>query len=61
MDEIKDVMISNIDKLLQRGEKLELIIDKSNNLAETATVGQILSFHVSSFEETLHVSSDVHY
>ena len=61
MDEIKDVMISNIDKLLQRGEKLELIIDKSNNLAETATVGSLLYIHISSFEETLHVSSDAHY
>ena len=28
MDEVKDVMTSNIDKILQRGERLELVIDK---------------------------------
>ena len=38
MDDIKDVMISNIDKILQRGEKLELVIDKTNDLADAATV-----------------------
>lgn len=38
MDEVKDVMTSNIDKILQRGERLELVIDKSSGLAETATV-----------------------
>ena len=35
---VKDVMTSNIDKILQRGERLELVIDKSSGLAETATV-----------------------
>ena len=38
MDEVKDVMTSNIDKILQRGERLELVIDKSSGLTETATV-----------------------
>lgn len=38
MDDIKDVMISNIDKILQRGEKLELVIDKTADLADAATV-----------------------
>ncbi len=38
MDEIKDVMTSNIDKILQRGERLELVIDRTADLAETATV-----------------------
>lgn len=41
MDDIKDVMISNIDKILQRGEKLELVIDKTNDLADAATVACI--------------------
>ena len=38
MDEIKDVMTSNIDKILQRGERLELVIDRTADVAETATV-----------------------
>ena len=38
MNDIKDVMINNIDMILQRGEKLDLIIDKTSDLAETATV-----------------------
>lgn len=38
MNDIKDVMRSNIDKILQRGERLELIIDKTTDLADTASV-----------------------
>ena len=38
MDEVKDVMTSYIDNILQRGERLELVSDKSSGLAETATV-----------------------
>lgn len=38
MNDIKDVMINNIDMILQRGEKLDLIIDKTADLAESATV-----------------------
>ena len=39
MDDLKDVMASNIDKILQRGERLDIIIDKTADLASTATVG----------------------
>lgn len=45
MDDIKDVMISNIDKILQRGEKLELVIDKTNDLADAATVAATVKSH----------------
>lgn len=38
MNDIKDVMRSNIDKILERGERLELIIDKTTDLADTASV-----------------------
>ena len=38
MDDLKDVMASNIDKILQRGERLDVIIDKTADLASTATV-----------------------
>ena len=38
MGDIKTIMQTNIDKILQRGERLELVIDKTSDLAETATV-----------------------
>ena len=42
MDDLKDVMASNIDKILQRGERLDIIIDKTADLASTATVRIVL-------------------
>lgn len=32
MDEIRDILIRNLDQLEQRGEKLELLIDKTRRL-----------------------------
>eukprot|EP00199_Chlamydomonas_sp_CCMP681_P006345 CAMPEP_0119107650 /NCGR_PEP_ID=MMETSP1180-20130426/11522_1 /TAXON_ID=3052 ORGANISM="Chlamydomonas cf sp, Strain CCMP681" /NCGR_SAMPLE_ID=MMETSP1180 /ASSEMBLY_ACC=CAM_ASM_000741 /LENGTH=220 /DNA_ID=CAMNT_0007093167 /DNA_START=11 /DNA_END=673 /DNA_ORIENTATION=+ len=34
--EVKDIMIENIEKVLERGEKLDLLVDKTDNLQETA-------------------------
>ena len=31
--EVKDIMVSNINELVERGEKLELLVDKTENLA----------------------------
>eukprot|EP00667_Euglena_gracilis_P015333 EG_transcript_15955 len=36
IDEVKDVMMDNIDRVLQRGEKLDTLADKSGQLASTA-------------------------
>jgi vesicle-associated membrane protein 7 len=36
IDEVKDVMMDNIDRVLQRGEKLDALADKSGQLAVTA-------------------------
>lgn len=36
LEEVKGVMVENIDKVLQRGEKIELLVDKSAGLAESA-------------------------
>ena len=36
LDNVKGVMIDNIDKILERGEKLDIIVDKSEALADTA-------------------------
>ncbi|KAL6750848.1 R-SNARE protein, VAMP71-family [Haematococcus lacustris] len=34
--EVKNIMIENIEKVLERGEKLDLLVDKTDNLQETA-------------------------
>ena len=32
MDEVKNIMVDNIEKVLERGEKIELLVDKTDNL-----------------------------
>jgi vesicle-associated membrane protein 7 len=34
--EVKDIMMENIDKVLARGEKIELLVDKTNQLSVSA-------------------------
>ena len=36
IDEVKDVMVQNIEKLLERGEKIELLVDKTDRLNQQA-------------------------
>mmetsp|Transcript_20044 Transcript_20044/g.33777 ORF Transcript_20044/g.33777 Transcript_20044/m.33777 type:complete len:219 (-) Transcript_20044:201-857(-) len=36
IDNVKDVMISNIDRVLERGEKIELLVDKTDKLNHQA-------------------------
>lgn len=36
LDSVKTVMVENIDKVLQRGEKIELLVDESQELQRTA-------------------------
>ena len=36
IDEVKDVMINNIDQVLKRGEKIELLVDKTEQLNQSA-------------------------
>lgn len=36
MKSVKNVMVENINKVLERGEKLDLLVDKSNNLQQEA-------------------------
>jgi hypothetical protein len=33
---VKDVMIENIDRVLERGEKIELLVDKTDRLNQQA-------------------------
>ncbi|XP_013775404.1 vesicle-associated membrane protein 7-like [Limulus polyphemus] len=36
LDELKDIMIKNIDTVASRGERLELLVDKTENLSATS-------------------------
>lgn len=36
IEEVKDVMLQNIDKVLERGEKIELLVDKTDRLNQQA-------------------------
>lgn len=36
VDEVKDIMTQNIEKVLDRGEKIEILVDKTEELTHTA-------------------------
>mmetsp|Transcript_7522 Transcript_7522/g.8756 ORF Transcript_7522/g.8756 Transcript_7522/m.8756 type:complete len:228 (+) Transcript_7522:122-805(+) len=36
IDEVKDVMVQNIERVLERGEKIELLVDKTDQLNQQA-------------------------
>jgi Regulated-SNARE-like domain/Synaptobrevin len=36
IDSVKDVMLENIDRVLERGEKIELLVDKTDRLNQEA-------------------------
>ncbi|KAL0476974.1 vesicle-associated membrane protein 7 [Acrasis kona] len=36
IQQVKDIMIDNIDKVLERGEKIDLLVDRTADLSETA-------------------------
>jgi len=36
VDEVKSVMVQNIEKVLERGERIELLVDKTENLSQNA-------------------------
>lgn len=34
LDEVKDVMVASVELVLERGERLELLVDKTDNLQQ---------------------------
>mmetsp|Transcript_32976 Transcript_32976/g.52857 ORF Transcript_32976/g.52857 Transcript_32976/m.52857 type:complete len:86 (-) Transcript_32976:2235-2492(-) len=36
IDDIKETMVENIEKLLQRGEKIDLLVDKTDRMQQAA-------------------------
>ncbi len=43
IEDVKNIMVDNIEKVLERGEKIELLVDKSEQLQQ-----QAFKFHTSS-------------
>ncbi|TDL20302.1 vesicle-associated membrane protein [Rickenella mellea] len=37
LSQVKDIMVQNVEQILSRGERLELIVDKTDNMAHQAT------------------------
>lgn len=40
VNEVKDVMVENIEKVLERGEKIELLVDKTDDLRNQVGWGE---------------------
>ena len=34
VDRVKDIMVANVETLMDRGERLELLVDKTENLSQ---------------------------
>lgn len=37
IDELKDIMVKNIENIVSRGERLELLVNKSENLRDNVS------------------------
>ena len=45
VEEVKQVMTDNIDRILERGDKIELLVDKSQDLSEQVVAPALSSSH----------------
>lgn len=43
VDQVKDIMVANIDSIVERGEKLDLLVDKTETLSSNAVTFKITS------------------
>lgn len=41
LDELKDIMVKNIDNLAMRGERLELLVNKTENLSNSVSANKL--------------------
>jgi len=46
VDQVKDIMVKNIDELVERGEKLDLLVDKTDHLSASAVTFKTASRNV---------------
>lgn len=37
LDQVKNIMVQNVEQILSRGERIELLVDKTDNMASQAT------------------------
>ena len=37
LNQVKDIMVQNVEQILSRGERIELLVDKTDNMAHQAT------------------------
>ena len=37
LNQVKDIMVQNVEQILNRGERIELLVDKTDNMAHQAT------------------------
>jgi vesicle-associated membrane protein 7 len=37
LNQVKDIMVQNVEQILSRGERIELLVDKTDNMASQAT------------------------
>jgi len=37
LDQVKNIMVQNVEQILSRGERIELLVDKTDNMANQAT------------------------
>ena len=52
VDEVKNIMVDNIEKVLERGEKIELLVDKADGLKDRVRLLQINRAH---FQTVWHI------
>ena len=45
VDEVKNIMVDNIERVLERGEKIELLVDKTDNLRFQVTHLFLVNVH----------------
>jgi len=50
IDEVKSIMVENIEKVLERGEKIELLVEKTDNLSHES-----FTFHSKSKDLKRHM------
>ncbi|KAI7901051.1 synaptobrevin-domain-containing protein [Cokeromyces recurvatus] len=46
IEQVKDVMVHNIERVLERGERIELLVDKTDNLNQQAFAFKKRSTHL---------------
>lgn len=41
LNQVKDIMVQNVEQILSRGERIELLVDKTDNMASQVSIGML--------------------